>query len=363
MPFPDPRFMRAALALARKGAGRTAPNPAVGAVVVRRGAIVGRGFHRAAGMPHAEVEAIRDAGGAARGADLYVTLEPCDHHGRTGPCTGAIVAAGIRRVAAAMGDPDPRVAGRGFRVLAAAGIQVAEGLLGAEAAALNEGYVRRIETGRPFVTLKLALSLDGRIAAASRASRWITGERARRLVHRMRDRADAVLVGAGTLRADDPLLTARVRGGRDPIRVVVATRPAGLERSRILREGSGGVLVAVPEGFSPGTAARLGARGAKVLRLPAPRGRIAVPDLLAALGREGIASLLVEGGGAVAGAFVAAGAVDRYVFFFGPVLLGEGVTAVAGFRPPVPGEGRKLAFRSARRVGEDLVVVAEPAGP
>ena len=212
MPFPDPRFMRLALRLARRGAGRTSPNPAVGAVLVRKGTVVGAGYHRAAGMPHAEAEALRAAGAASRGADLYVTLEPCAHMGRTGPCTGAIIAAGVRRVAAAMQDPNPKVAGRGFRALRRAGITVVRGMMEEEARSLNRPYCRWVVSGRPFVTLKLAVSLDGQIATADGESRWISGEPARKMVHRMRSEADAVLVGGETFRRDAPLLTVRGRG-------------------------------------------------------------------------------------------------------------------------------------------------------
>lgn len=358
--FPSARFMRRALALARKGLGRTAPNPAVGAVVVRRGRVVGEGYHRAAGEPHAEVLALRAAGEKARGADLYVTLEPCVHRGRTPPCTDAVVAAGIARVAYAMEDPNPRVRGRGARRLREAGLAVHEGPLSGEAGELNRGFARWVATGRPFVTLKLALSLDGQIAAAGGASRWISGEAARRLVHRMRSEADAVLVGGGTARRDDPLLTARVRGGRSPRRVVVTTRPGALRRNRLLREGGGEVIVACPAGIPRREAERLRAIGARVLPLPSRGGRIRAADLLAALGAEGVTSLLVEGGGKTAGWLAAEGAVDRYVLFVAPLLLGEGVRALSGWACPDPQSGVRLSFEAVRRVGNDVLLVAAP---
>ena len=358
--FPRPEFMRRALTLARKGVGRTAPNPAVGAVVVRRGRIVGEGYHRAAGEPHAEVEALRAAGEKARGADLYVTLEPCDHRGRTGRCTAAILAAGVARVAYAMEDPNPRVRGRGARRLREAGVGVREGLMEAEARELTRGYARWIAAGRPHVTLKLAVSLDGQIAAAGGASRWITGEAARRLVHRMRSEADAILVGGGTARRDDPLLTARVRGGRTPRRVILTTRPGAILRNRFFRAGAGEVLVACPAGIPRRESERLRALGARLLPLPSRGGRVRAADLLDALGAEGVMSLLVEGGGRTAGWLAAEGAVDRYVLFVGPLLLGEGVRAVSGWACPDPKSGVRLAFTAVRRVGEDLMVVAEP---
>ncbi|MGB3096538.1 MAG: bifunctional diaminohydroxyphosphoribosylaminopyrimidine deaminase/5-amino-6-(5-phosphoribosylamino)uracil reductase RibD, partial [Candidatus Deferrimicrobiaceae bacterium] len=226
--------------------GRTSPNPAVGAVLVRKGKVVGAGHHRAAGMPHAEIVALRDAGAAARGADLYVTLEPCVHTGRTGPCTGAIIAAGVKRVAAAMQDPNPLVSGKGFRVLRRAGIPVVRGLMEEEARSLNRPYCRWIVSGRPFVTLKLAVSVDGQIASATGDSRWISGEAARKMVHRMRSEADAVLVGGETFRRDAPLLTSRIRGGRNPKRVILTSGIAGVARNGRFLEAGGEVIVAAP---------------------------------------------------------------------------------------------------------------------
>lgn len=361
MGFPGVQFMRLALRLARKGVGRTSPNPAVGAVLVRGGEVVGRGYHRRAGMPHAEAEAILAAGVAARGADLYVTLEPCAHTGRTGPCTEAIIAAGVRRVAAAMQDPNPRVSGRGFRALANAGISVSTGLLEEEARALNRPYLRWIVSGRPFVTLKMAVSLDGQAGAASGESRWITSEKARRLVHRMRSESDAVLVGGGTFRADAPRLTARVPRGRNPKRVILTGSAAGVKADgKFLSEG-GEVIVAAPADRSGISAPRGTTPGIRVLPVPARGDRIDAGDLLDALGREGITSLLVEGGGKTAGWLVEAGAVDRYVFFIAPLLLGEGIRSVAGFSARRIRDGRRLQVTKVARVGDDVMVVAEPA--
>lgn len=359
MPFPDAAHMRAALRLARKGLGRTSPNPAVGAVLVRGGKVVGAGYHRKAGLPHAEVEAIRAAGAAARGADLYVTLEPCAHTGRTGPCTEAILSAGIRRVAAAMQDPNPLVAGKGFAALRSAGVEVAAGVLERDARELNAGYCRWIVTGRPYVTLKLAMSMDGQIAARSGSSRWISGEKARAMVHRMRSESDAVLVGGGTFRADDPLLTARVPGATDPKRVVLTSHPGRLAGSRMVREGAAEVIVVCPRGVPERDLERARGLGARVVLLPARRGRVGAGALLRALGREGIASVLVEGGGRTAGWLLAEGAVDRFVFFIAPMLLGEGVRAFSGFSAGRVAQGRGIAVRSVRRVGDDLMVTAE----
>jgi len=361
MTFPRREFMRLALRLARKGIPRASPNPAVGAVLVRGGAVVGSGYHRAAGMPHAEIEAIRAAGNAARGADLYVTLEPCVHTGKTGPCAEAIIRAGIRRVAAAMEDPNPLVRGRGFRALSRAGLAVHVGIFETEARALNESFCRWIVAGRPYVTLKLAISLDGQIAGASGSSRWITGEKARARVHRMRAMVDAVLVGGRTFRADDPLLTSRGPGGRNPRRIVLTSDLARATQSRLLRAGARDTIFVCPRGAHGAGAVELREAGAQLLLLPARQGRIDAGVFLAALGREGITSLLVEGGGETAGWLAAAGAVDRYVLFVAPLLLGEGVRAVSGFSAVSPGRGKRLVFTSVRRVGEDLVVTAEPA--
>ncbi|MCL5884668.1 MAG: bifunctional diaminohydroxyphosphoribosylaminopyrimidine deaminase/5-amino-6-(5-phosphoribosylamino)uracil reductase RibD [Deltaproteobacteria bacterium] len=364
MTFPRPEFMRLALRLARRGVGKTSPNPAVGAVVVKGGMVVGSGYHRAAGFPHAEVEAIRAAGKRAPGADLYVTLEPCAHRGRTGPCTEEVLAAGIRRVAAAMVDPNPLVSGKGVSVLEGAGVQVVTGLFEREAMALNRPYCRWISTGRPYVTLKLAISLDGQIAGASGESRWISGERSRALAHRMRSVSDAVLVGGGTLRRDDPVLSCRIRGGRDPKRVIVTSRLGNIGRRRLFREGCGEVIIACPSGVPSRDVEGARRLGAKVLSLPSRGGRIAAKDLMSALGKEGITSLLVEGGALTAGWLIAENAVDRFVLFLSPVVLGEGIRAVGGWSARSPAEGKKVVIESVRRVGEDVLVtaVAAPAG-
>lgn len=358
--FPGTGFMRRALRLARKGAGWTAPNPAVGAVVVRGGRIVGEGYHRSAGLPHAEVEALRAAGSAARGADLYVTLEPCDHRGRTGPCTAAILASGIARVAYAMEDPNPAVSGRGAARLREAGLAVHRGPMEAEARELNRGFCRWVVSGKPFVTLKLAVSLDGQIAAAGGDSRWITGEAARRRVHRMRSEADAVLVGGETARRDDPLLTARIPGGHDPRRVILTSRPAELGRGKVLREQGGQVIVAVPKGVPESDLRLVRNAGAVVLRLPLRGGAVRARDFLVALGGEGVTSLLVEGGARTAGWLASEGVIDRFVVFVAPLLLGEGIRAVSGWASRSPTGGKHLAFTSVRRVGPDVEITAEP---
>jgi diaminohydroxyphosphoribosylaminopyrimidine deaminase/5-amino-6-(5-phosphoribosylamino)uracil reductase len=353
-------YMRRALSLAERGRGRVSPNPVVGAVVVKSGRVVGEGWHRALGAPHAEAMAIRRAGRRARGATLYVTLEPCAHAGRTPPCVDGILESGIRRCVVAVRDPHPIVNGRGLRRLRRAGIQVELGLLAAEARRTLGGYWQLHTTGRPRVTLKLAQSLDGRIAppggfASGGDGRWITGPSARRTVHRMRALADAIVIGAGTARADDPRLTARgVAASRQPLRVVCDTRlslPASL---RLFRPSlaRGTVVACAPR--APLPAARLLENaGVKVWRLEATRTGISPRALVARLGREGCQEVLVEGGARLATSFLAARAVDRLALFTAPKLLGAGSLAWCG---SVRGKGRITA---QRREGADLFTMIE----
>ena len=344
---PDPqerRFLSRALALARRGLGRTSPNPAVGAVLVRDGQVVGEGYHHRAGEPHAEVLALREAGEAARGATLYVTLEPCSHWGRTPPCADALIRAGVRRVVACTLDPNPRVDGRGFARLAAAGVEVA--LAGEpfreRARRLNAAYEKHVTTGLPYVTLKVAMSLDGKIATASGDSRWISGEASRAMAHRMRARHDAVMVGVGTVLADDPLLTARPPGrppARQPLRVVVDSEARTPPGSRLVASAGPGapVLVATTTRAPAARADALRAAGAEVLALPpGPDGRVDLRALMAHLGGRGITGVLVEGGATLAGSLVASGLVDEVVAFVAPVILG-------GERAPSPVGGAGAA--------------------
>ncbi|WP_201153246.1 bifunctional diaminohydroxyphosphoribosylaminopyrimidine deaminase/5-amino-6-(5-phosphoribosylamino)uracil reductase RibD [Rhodothalassium salexigens] len=321
----DSRHMAHALALARRGLGRTAPNPAVGCVLVRDGAVVGRGWTRPGGRPHAERIALDQAGSAARGATAYVTLEPCAHHGRTPPCADALVAAGIARAVVAIEDPDPRTAGRGLARLAAAGVALTLGV-GAEAArAVGAGFLTRVTCGRPLVTLKLATSLDGRIALANGQSQWITGSQARRRGHLLRAQHDAILVGSGTALADDPALTVRLAGleDRSPVRVLLDRRgrfPGPLGAGARLFDGTAPTLLvteSAPGPLPPGVA-----------RLDAPDPGD-LHDVLRQLAARGITRLLVEGGGTVHAAFARAGLVDRIVWFRAAGLIGgDGVAGV-----------------------------------
>lgn len=337
--------MRLALREARRGRGRTSPNPPVGAVVVTAGGTVaGRGFHRRAGAPHAEIEALASAGSAARGATLVVTLEPCAHHGRTPPCTEAIVAAGVRRVVIGARDPNPHVPGQGAALLAAAGVEVADGVLEAACNDLIAPFRKHVRTGLPWVTLKLAASLDGRIATAAGDSRWITGPDSRRYAHRLRNEHDAILVGAETVRRDDPALTCRLRGGRNPLRIVLDGRLRLPATARVLTDGAAPTLIVAGRSAPARRPWMDRAAGVQVMRLSDRDGVVSPRALLRALGRRGVVSVLVEGGARVAGTLLRAGAVDRLLCFLAPMLIGEDGR-------PMVGPLGVLGLRSALRLG------------
>ncbi len=325
----DQRFMRLALTLGRRGQGRTWPNPAVGAVVVRDGVIVGRGWTQPGGRPHAEPEALQRAGEAARGATLYVTLEPCSHIGKSPPCADAVIAAGIARVVSAIEDPNPEVAGQGHAKLRAAGITVDIGLGAAEAAHDHAGHFRRIRDKRPYVTLKLAVSADGKIGTAERKPVAISGEAARARVHLLRAQSDAILVGIGTVQADDPLLTCRLPGmeARSPVRVVLDRSLRISGSSRLVHSARQTPLWVMTSNLSEAPAAvKLGAAGAQVIRVATtttPPG-LDLMAVLRALAEKGITRLLVEGGSRVASSFVASGLVDEVWLLRGPDAIGAG---------------------------------------
>ncbi len=356
----DIRWMARALALAARGRGMTSPNPMVGAVVVRDGVVLAERFHERAGAPHAEAAALEAAGPAARGATLYVTLEPCNHVGRTPPCVAAILRAGVRRVVAAVRDPNPRVTGGGAAALAAAGLEVSLGCLEAEARELNQAFFTVATRQRPHVTAKWAMTLDGKIAAHDRRSQWITGPAARREAHRLRSESDAIVVGIGTVLADDPALTVRLGEPwpREPYRVVVDGRARLPLEAALLRTGTPArVLVAVGEEAPAARVAGLASAGATVLQCKSREGRVDVSDLCARLLGLDVMAMLLEGGAALTGAFLQAGLVDRVAVFVAPKLLG-GATAPS----PAGGPGRllpealRLGRLTARPVGEDWLL-------
>ncbi|MFF2326448.1 MULTISPECIES: bifunctional diaminohydroxyphosphoribosylaminopyrimidine deaminase/5-amino-6-(5-phosphoribosylamino)uracil reductase RibD [unclassified Streptomyces] len=356
----DTTAMRRAITLAARGLGSTSPNPVVGCVILdAAGRPAGEGFHQRAGGPHAEIHALRAAGDRARGGTAYVTLEPCNHTGRTGPCAQALVAAGVTRVVYAVGDPNPQATG-GADTLRAAGVEVRQGLLADEAEAGNAPWLTAVRLGRPYVLWKYAATLDGRIAAADATSRWITSPESRADVHRLRAEADAVVVGSGTARTDDPQLGVRgVEGAVQPLRVVVDTGATAVRPGARVLDGTAPTLVAVADDADtrhlPEEA---------VLRLPrAGTGPgLDIPALLTALYARGIRSVLLEGGPTLAAAFVAAGQVDKVVGYLAPVLLGAGPAALADAGISTLAEALRLDVTETVRIGPDLRITAVP-GP
>ncbi|QPF82163.1 bifunctional diaminohydroxyphosphoribosylaminopyrimidine deaminase/5-amino-6-(5-phosphoribosylamino)uracil reductase RibD [Bradyrhizobium genosp. L] len=358
----DQRFMQLALSLGRRGLGRTWPNPAVGAVIVKDGVIVGRGWTQPGGRPHAEVEALSRAGAAARGATLYVTLEPCSHFGRSPPCADAVVAAGLARVVSAIEDPNPEVAGKGHARLRAAGIAVDVGLCAAEAAHDHAGHFRRIRDKRPHVILKLAVSADDKIAAAGHEPVAITGEIARTRVHLLRAQCDAILVGIGTVLADDPLLTCRLPGmaQRSPVRIVLdrALRLPGT--GRLVHSARETPLWVVTSDLADAPAAtKLGAAGAQVIRVGSSAAPgLDLPAVLHALADKGITRLMVEGGARVAGSFVAAGLVDEIWLLRGPDTVGaDGVPALHALPLAAITQSQAFALRASEALGKDSLTI------
>ncbi|MGH7816267.1 MAG: bifunctional diaminohydroxyphosphoribosylaminopyrimidine deaminase/5-amino-6-(5-phosphoribosylamino)uracil reductase RibD, partial [Candidatus Binatia bacterium] len=313
----DRRYLRMALRLARKAAGRTSPNPMVGAVLVRAGKIVGVGYHRLAGSDHAEIVALKQAGAKAKGATLYITLEPCSHHGRTPPCADRLIRSGIAAVVAGMSDPNPLVAGRGFRKLNRAGIKVRVGVCEAECRRLLEAFAKFITRRRPFVTLKLAATLDGKIATVSGDAHWISGEESRAWVQRWRNEMDAVVVGAKTVSADDPQLTCRIAGGRSPYRVVLDSRLRISLSAQVLRQSDPRkTIIATTARASMAKTHAIESLGAQVWRLPARNNQVAWQPLLKKLAAQGVVSVLIEGGAAVAASALKHKIVDKIEFFY-----------------------------------------------
>ncbi|GHU31176.1 riboflavin biosynthesis protein RibD [Betaproteobacteria bacterium] len=359
----DHLFMARALRLAQRGLFTTTPNPRVGCVIARDGKIVSEGWHRRAGEAHAEVDALNSlnsleaAGDTARGATAYVTLEPCSHHGRTPPCVGALIDAGVARVVAAMQDPNPQVAGRGLAALTAAGIATESGLMEAEASELNVGFVSRMARGRPWVRLKLAASLDGKTALKNGVSQWITGPEARQDGHRWRARACAILSGIGTVREDDPQLNVRgVATERQPLKIVVDARLELPPEARVLAGGHLLLVSAVADGAK---AEVLRQRGAELLTLPDGTGRVDLAALMMELGRRGINELHVEGGRRLGGALMRAGLVDELLLFLAPCLIGDAARGMFDWPELGSLDGKqRLSISDLRLVGGDLRVLA-----
>ncbi|MDF1624830.1 MAG: bifunctional diaminohydroxyphosphoribosylaminopyrimidine deaminase/5-amino-6-(5-phosphoribosylamino)uracil reductase RibD [Parvibaculaceae bacterium] len=356
----DESMMRMALGLAERGLGLVAPNPAVGCVIVRDGVVVGRGWTQAGGRPHAETEALRRAGPLARGATAYVTLEPCAHHGKTPPCAGALVDAGVARVVSALGDPDPRVAGAGYSLLREAGIEVEEGVLSEEAAYLNEGFLRRVSDGRPMVTVKLASSLDGKVATHSGHSQWITGERARNQVHLMRARTDAIMVGSATAIVDDPDLTCRLSGlgGRSPIRIVADGRLRMPLTAKLVRSARDvPVWVLTLPGGEDARRRAFEECGVRLIDVPAgPGGHMDMGVALKKLGADGLTRLMVEGGSRLVSSLMQAALVDRLDWFQAPKLIGDdGFAALAGLGIDKVEQSPRLELRQVLSLGEDTL--------
>jgi diaminohydroxyphosphoribosylaminopyrimidine deaminase / 5-amino-6-(5-phosphoribosylamino)uracil reductase len=354
----DEQWMRQVLRLAKKGKGRTSPNPMVGAILVRGGSVAGQGYHARAGEPHAEVLALHQAGGKARGATLYINLEPCTHYGKTPPCAPQVIESRVKRVVIGMEDPNPRVKGKGIESLRQAGLSVHVGVLEKECQKLNEAFCKYIVTGEPFVTLKIASTLDGKIATRRGDSKWITGEDSRRFVHRLRDQADGVLVGIGTILRDDPLLTARIKGGRDPYRIVLDSRLRVPEGAKVFDGSPSRVILVTTKAGSKNKMERLKKRGVRILTLDRKQGRIDLKACLRDLGAIGLMTLLVEGGNRVNGSFLDGELVDKFSLFFSPKWIGDpgaiGIFGGHGIRDLQ--EVIRLKEVRMRKMGEDFLL-------
>jgi len=360
----DTFYMKMALDLAEKGRGFTSPNPMVGAVVVKDGKVVGKGYHEAAGKPHAEVNAIDDAKACASGATLYVTLEPCNHFGKTPPCTEKILEAGIKKVIAAVRDPNPDVKGDGAEFLRSKGIEVIFGICEREAKRQNEVFLKYIKTKRPFITVKCASTLDGKIATKTGDSKWVTGEESRQFVHRLRHFNDAIMVGIDTVKRDDPKLTTRLDGitGRNPARIILDSRLSMPEDAIVLQQNSGSdTIIIVTDSALDATLLRKKAKfeekGIKIIESPTKSNLIDLDFLMGRLGSIGITSLLIEGGSRVIASAFSAGIVDKIFFFFAPRILGgDGVTICSGPGPALMSDSIPVKDVNIHRFGDDIMI-------
>ena len=354
----DEQWMKKAIRLAEKGRGRTSPNPLVGAVLVKEGIAVGKGYHAKAGEAHAEIIALRKAGEEARGSTLYINLEPCTHYGKTPPCVPVIIEAGVRRVVAGTEDPNPLVTGKGVGSLRKAGLEVKIGILEKECKRLNEAFHKYILKREPFVTLKVAATLDGRIATRDGESKWISGETSRRFVQRLRDEVDGVVVGINTILKDDPMLTARVKGGRDPFRIVLDSRLRIPEKARVIKADPSKTIIATTQLAARDKRQRLARMGAQILVVDSKHERVSLKPLLSKLGEKGIMSLLVEGGSQVNGSFFDEGLIDKLLLFLSTKMIGDdqaigifGGKGVARLKDAVP-----LRELRVKRIGGDILI-------
>jgi diaminohydroxyphosphoribosylaminopyrimidine deaminase/5-amino-6-(5-phosphoribosylamino)uracil reductase len=355
--------MQRALELAAKGKGRTSPNPMVGAVIVKGHRIISEGYHKKAGTPHAEIHALRKAGKKAKGATLFVSLEPCCHTGkRPPPCSKAIIQSGIKKVIVATKDPNPKVSGKGIRELRAAGIETEVGVLGPEARDLNEAFNKSITQKEPYIVLKIAQSLDGKIATAKGESKWITGKTARRRVHQMRNDLDAVLVGIGTVKKDNPSLDCRIRGGRNPYRVIVDSGLRIPLKSKVLGYRDNKTIIATTSKASARKIKQLTTRGARVLVIRSRNDMVDLKALMKELGKMDIMSVMIEGGSSIASSAISAGIVDRVMFFVAPKVIGgtDSIPSIGGKSPALLNNAIKLKDLRATAVGDDILLEGQP---
>ncbi len=357
----DSAYMQKALKLAAKGKGRTSPNPMVGALIVKDGKIIAEGYHKKAGTPHAEIVALKKAGAQAKGADLYVTLEPCCHtEKKTPPCTRSIVDSGISRVIAAMTDPNPKVSGKGMRELRMAGIKTKTGVLKSEARTLNEAFIKYITERQPFTVLKIAQSLDGKIATSKGESKWITGAKARERVHELRNELDSIMVGIGTIQADNPSLDCRSRGGNNPYRIIVDSSLQIPLNSKVLTYDDNKTIIATTDKASRSKVARITKLGANILFINSKQGRVDLRHLMKELGKLDIMSVLIEGGSSVSAAALTSKIVDKVMFFVAPKIIGgtDSFSSVGGSSPSLLKNALQLRDLHAEQFGEDILLEA-----
>lgn len=362
------KYMKRTLALAAKGKGRTSPNPMVGAVIVKNSRIIAEGYHRKAGTPHAEIIALKKAGAKAKGATLYVNLEPCCHTDKkTPPCTKAIIQSGINKVVIAMKDPNPKVAGKGIRELKKAGVKIEPGIMKLEARELNKAFIKFITKKEPFVILKIAQSLDGKIATAKGESKWITGEKARNMVHELRNEVDAVLVGINTVKKDNPSLDCRIKGGRNPYRIIVDSRLEIPLDSKVLKYKDNKTIVATTKKSSKNKIASVIKRGAQVLVIDSPIRKktsttvsngVNLKALMKALGKLEILSVMIEGGSSINASALADGIVDNVMIFIAPLVIGgtDSITSIGGKSPAHLWKALKLRDIRISQVGQDVLM-------